>query len=276
MTRLSPHFQFSQSSLQDYVDCARRFELRHIERLAWPAPESEPLLIYEEHQAQGARFHRMIHQHLAGIPAAALAPLAQDEPLRRWWAAWQQHGLAGLPDQHYPEITLTMPLGAYRLMARYDLIAIEPGERAVIVDWKTSENRPQRDRLAERLQTVVYRAVLALAGAHLNGDQPIPPEQIEMVYWFTDHPAERFGYSADQLQADLDWLAGLVAEIEQRDVFDLTADERRCKFCNYRSLCDRGERAGDFREAEVGAEGGNETDGAGFVIDLDQIAEIEF
>mgnify|MGYP007064289961 CR=1 FL=1 len=34
-------FQFSQNNLQDYLDCARRFELRALRRLAWPAAQSE-------------------------------------------------------------------------------------------------------------------------------------------------------------------------------------------------------------------------------------------
>ena len=271
------HFQFSQSSLQDYADCARRFELRYLERLAWPAPESEPLIEFEQHMAQGARFHGLVHRHLAGIPAAALDPLAQEAPLDRWWAAYQRCGLDGLPAQRHPEITLTVPLGDYRLIARYDLIAVTPGERAVIMDWKTSLHRPKRDRLAARLQTVVYRYVLALAGAHLNGDQLIAPEQIEMVYWFAETPEqpERFPYSADQFHADGLMLSRLVQEIDTRTVFDLVQDEKFCNFCTYRSLCNRGTRAGDFREAEPFIEAEDDA-GAGFDFDLDQIAEIEF
>ena len=37
-------FRFSQSSLQDYVDCRRRFQLRYLQNLAWPALQSEPAL----------------------------------------------------------------------------------------------------------------------------------------------------------------------------------------------------------------------------------------
>lgn len=274
---LSSHFQFSQSSLQDYADCARRFELRYLEQLAWPAPESEPLLEFEQHMAQGARFHGLVHRHLAGIPTAALDPLAQEPPLDRWWAAYQRCGLDGLPIQRHPEITLTVPLGDYRLIARYDLIAMQPGERAVIVDWKTSLHRPRRDRLATRLQTVVYRYVLARAGAHLNADQPVTPKQIEMVYWFAETPdqPERFLYSADQFHADGLMLTELAREIAARTVFDLVQDEKVCTFCAYRSLCNRGVRAGDFREAEFAFET-DDAAGAGFDIDLDQIAEIEF
>ena len=48
MSLLPPGFQFSQRSLQDYVDCRRRFELRYLQNLAWPAVEAEPHLEQEK------------------------------------------------------------------------------------------------------------------------------------------------------------------------------------------------------------------------------------
>jgi hypothetical protein len=48
MTLLPLDFQFSQGSLQDYVDCRRRFQLRYLDQLAWPAVEAEPLLEHEQ------------------------------------------------------------------------------------------------------------------------------------------------------------------------------------------------------------------------------------
>ena len=59
----------SQSSLQDYNDCPRRFELRYIQHLAYPAVESEPALENEKHQQEGEYFHRLVQQHMIGIPA---------------------------------------------------------------------------------------------------------------------------------------------------------------------------------------------------------------
>ncbi|NCT22292.1 PD-(D/E)XK nuclease family protein, partial [bacterium] len=59
-------FTFSQSSLQDYADCPRRFQLRYIEQLAWPAVETEPALENERRQQEGLLFHRLAQQHLIG------------------------------------------------------------------------------------------------------------------------------------------------------------------------------------------------------------------
>ncbi|MCP4541151.1 MAG: PD-(D/E)XK nuclease family protein, partial [Chloroflexi bacterium] len=64
---LPADFQFSQASLQDYVDCPRRFQLRYVLRVAWPAPEAEPVLENERYLQQGAAFHRLVHQHALGL-----------------------------------------------------------------------------------------------------------------------------------------------------------------------------------------------------------------
>ena len=48
---------FSANNLQVFEDCERRFELRYIKELKWPAVETEPVLKSEEFLAQGRRFH---------------------------------------------------------------------------------------------------------------------------------------------------------------------------------------------------------------------------
>ena len=147
------------------------------------------------------------------------------------------------------------------------------GQRAVILDWKTSRRRPRREWLAERLQTKVYPYLLVRAGAHLNDGQPLAPEQVEMVYWFANFPDDpaHFVYDAAQYEADEAYLASLVERIGNPP-YPRTSDERDCRYCRYRSLCQRGVEAGPLDEMD-------ETEaGAGFDISLDfeQIAEIEY
>ena len=286
---LPTDFQFSQGSLQDYVDCPRRFLLRYVQGLAWPAIDAEPPLENERYLQQGAAFHRLAHQHALGIPTERLA-VAGDGDIRRWWRNYLQSGPAGLPAKRYPEVVLSAPLGGYRLLARYDLIAIDPamdaamgrGQRAVIVDWKTSRRRTPRDRLQARLQTRVYPFLLVQAGLHLNDSHPLPPEQVEMIYWFSDFPAdpERFSYDRAQHGADEAYLAALIGEIAGRgsdEDFALTSDDRRCRYCRYRSLCRRGEVAGllDDDDGELAGDFDPAADLDAF-LDVEQIAEIEY
>lgn len=44
---LPEDFTFSQSMLQDFVDCPRRFELRYLLDARWPAQETAQALQYE-------------------------------------------------------------------------------------------------------------------------------------------------------------------------------------------------------------------------------------
>ena len=272
--QLGADFAFTQGSLQDFADCARRFELRYIKRLRYPAPEVNQVLEFERRMRQGNRFHKLVQQHINGLPADLLArSLADDADLARWWDDYCQRGLEGLPAQRHAEITLQTHLGGQRLVAKYDLLALEPGGAAVIVDWKTGERVPSRQSLQRRLQTVVYRYVLARAGAHLYGDI-IPPERIRMDYVYVAQGAQRvsFDYSAAQLAEDEARLLEMIESIGAADEFPLTEEVRRCRFCMYRSFCDRGE-AGDLRDFDFDEE--DEAD-EGIDLDFEQIAEIEF
>ena len=302
-------FQFSQGSLQDYVDCHRRFQLRYLLRQAWPAVESEPVLESERFMQQGARFHRLVQQHLLGVPAERLAVFAQDEDLERWWNNYLQvKNPSGVEKvkAFYPEISLSAALGGFRLVAKYDLVVAGDDDRLVIVDWKTSRKRTKRKWLAERLQSRVYPYLLVRAGGQLlaragamHGGKEHRlgkehslgkehrmqralhldnPEQVQMVYWFAEFPdqPEQIKYNQSQYEHDESFLKSLIAEIERRkeNDFDLTPDPKRCAYCVYRSLCDRGRAAGEWDDETT--EALEASDGADIVLDFEQIAEIEF
>ena len=179
-SELPDSFTFSQSSLQDYYDCPRRFQLRYIEHLAWPAVETEPVLENERRLQEGQLFHRMVQQHLVGLPIEKLTQLANTPDLSRWWENYLDHDFNISGYLQHAELTLSAPVGTHRLLAKYDLIAVAPGKNAIIYDWKTYHKRPKDEWMAARMQTRIYRALLIQAGAFLNGAVPIQPEQVEM------------------------------------------------------------------------------------------------
>lgn len=271
-------FPFSQGVLQDFDDCARRFQLRYLLQLAWPAPQAEPVQENEQHIRRGERFHRLAHQALLDVPLERLAASAQadaDPQLAVWWSNFARLLPTVQAGERHPECILSAPLGKHRLLARFDLIQHLPDEnRFVIWDWKTSPVRSKRAWLEQRMQTRVYPYMLASAGKSLNGGQDIAPEQIEMVYWFAAHPdqPERIEYTAQLHQRNQRALLGMLREIEsmQAEQFVKTTDEKQCRFCVYRSLCERGIGAGNFAEREE-EPASNEID-----LDFDQIAEISF
>ena len=262
-------FAFSQSSLQSYVSCPRRFWLSYVEELTWPALEVAP---YDEHEQQlrrGAQFHKLVERAEAGLSKELLSQ-GLDHPLDEWFESYRRHRPADLPKENVEvERVLSVPLaveaGRSRLAARYDLIAVvgdDENRRVVILDWKTNQRATRRSLLQQRMQTLVYPFVLVEASAGLPWG-PVSPEQVEMRYWFTAAPAEpvTFHYSSDLHAANRARLNDILNDIlrgEKQADFPKVADtdenrRRFCSYCVYRSRCDRGIGAGsleEFDEAE--------------------------
>jgi PD-(D/E)XK nuclease superfamily len=266
----SSPFTFSQSSLQDYVDCPRRFQLRYIEQFHWPAVESAPVLENEQRQIEGQNFHRLLQQFFIGLPAEKLTPFTSTENLRRWWDNFMTDPPQVADHSLYTELTLSTPIENHLIVAKYDLVAVNPRRSAIIYDWKTYRRRPGNPWLANRMQTKIYQSLLFKSGKHLNNDQPFTSEKAEMIYWFADFPEEPAKFSFDESKVRNTWneLKQLVKEIVAKQSFPMTDDEKLCGYCVFRSYCERGIKASD-----------GEALGTGPAIDnfsYDQIQETEF
>ncbi|MGC9521088.1 MAG: PD-(D/E)XK nuclease family protein [Anaerolineae bacterium] len=284
MMTLPDDFQFSQANLQDFVDCPRRFQLRYLMELRWPAAQAEPIGEYERRMELGRAYHRLVQQHVLGVPEERIGGTISDPELRSWWENTLAHRPIALYGGDSATATVWSERGiadavaGYRLVAKYDVLIIEPGRRVVILDWKTSTARTPDRFLRERLQTRVYPFLVVRAGAHAHLEAAITPEQVEMVYWFPgvpDSPAH-FRYSEAQYREDGIYLNALIERVAQMgaDDFYLTTDERRCLYCPFRSYCDRGIQAGALEDVEEVFLLQEATDTVEF--DFDQIAEIEF
>jgi len=272
-SKIPKGFVFSQSSLQEYSDCPRRFQLRYLEKLHWPAVETEPVLDNERRQVEGQTFHLLIQQYLLGLPSAQISQLAGSPNLDLWWQNFRSSDFKIKGYAQYPELPLSCPIGEYRLLAKYDLVAINPLQKALIFDWKTYTKRPRDEWMISRWQTRVYRSLLVKAGIHLNDDRSIDPNLIEMIYWYADFPNEpaRFTYNAQQFSRDWSAIEKLVDEISSSTEFSMTDDENLCRFCQYRSYCERGTQAGILDKETPEAESDNDSE-----INIEQIGEIEF
>jgi PD-(D/E)XK nuclease superfamily len=270
---------YSAHNLQAFVDCERRFELQYLDRMTWPAVPASPPLVYEQLMADGRRFHQMVQQDLLGSPV--LEPTAADrECVTTWWDNYGMYDPANeVAGRRFVEHMLvgTIGLSGPPLVAKYDLI-VWTGDVAVIFDWKTSPRKPERLHLLERLQTRVYRYLLATAGSALTGGEPIPPEAIQMVYWYAMHPEnpELIAYDTETFTHDEQYLSELVDRIERRRAeghFALTERVRTCQLCTYRSFCGRGGVAGELTGSEADEDAGPDIDLLG---DLDAIEAIAF
>jgi CRISPR/Cas system-associated exonuclease Cas4 (RecB family) len=253
-------FSFSQSSLQAYTDCPRKFWLTYVQQLPWPALEAAPALEYEQHLRWGSAFHKLVERAETGL---AVAAENLSEPLAEWWRAYLAYRPADLDlGQREVEFVLTAvlelpgdPPRPFRLAAKYDLVAIIDDGPIIIVDWKTGLRRPRPEVLQEKWQTALYPFVLVEAAQFLNWG-PIEPERVELRYWFTAAPESpiTFPYNRrrhEEIRARLfstvQAIYAGVAEADYPKIPDTETNRRRfCQYCVYRSRCDRGDVAGDL------------------------------
>lgn len=243
--QLPEDFEFSQSCLQDYADCARRFWLKYVEERVWPAEITRPAIEHEIRMLAGQSFHTLVQQHLNGIPAERLTPYVQGEELEHWWSSYLAASPADLPGQQHIEFTLAARVVGFRLVAKYDLLVVASDGSVSILDWKTSRRKPYRDRLAIHAQTRVYPFLVVRAGSQLMGVKQVSPERIRMLYWFVEAPTqpEIFDYSSELYRRDEAYLAYQIEQIagaQGAEDFAQTMNARACEPCVYRSYCLRG------------------------------------
>ena len=278
--KLPDRLDFTQSNLQDYVDCHYRFYLRYLLRTKWPALVVDDAIDFERRGQTGARFHRLVQQYLLKVPEKRLSDLAAADPdpnVAQWWDDFLAFVPPLLLGERFVETILSTSLHGRRLLAKYDLVLLKDNGQLLIFDWKTSRKQPRQAWLLDRVQTRLYRYILTQAAANLTSGKKTDPEKVTMQYWFAPHPGTSITlpYSQEEFTADGNYFTDLVDEIFTRPEgnFEKTSDLRECRYCVYRSHCDRGTEAGDL----AGFEDFNlETEDFDQELDFEEIEEIEF
>lgn len=264
MSSLPAGFRHSQSSLACFGACARRFWLRYAERLDWPAPHSQQDAAREAAMQRGRQFHRLAQQHALGLDVAPVVEAAGSD-LQRWWQRYLDAPPAVPDGRVFSELEISAAVGGACVTAVFDRLACGANGRFVIVDWKTGQQRPDRDRLASSWQTIVYPFVLVEGGRSLNGGAAIAPEQVALVYWFAEHPDApvRFDYDAAAHERARSRLATALERIRAREGradFAKTDDHAACRRCVYRAYCQRAAAPAAAPATDAAAEGFQHTE----------------
>ncbi len=273
-----PDFRFSAQSLQDYEDCQRRFMLRYIQKLDWPAEESSPYLEYELFRQKGNLFHQCVNQYFHHLDPRLIEKQIDYADVLSWW----KNFLSFIKTQSFTfsvaETLFQTHLAGYPVVAKYDLLVSQQDGTYIIYDWKTtaSERKPKREIYTKKLQTILYPYILSQCSFGLAKQENIDPASITLTYWFPQFPEqpESFPYSSVQLAQDRSTLEHLIREIVSQpiDDFPLTDDEKRCRFCIYRSYCGRGEKAGSMYNEDSDLEYSSDN----LDLDIENVEEIRY
>jgi hypothetical protein len=273
---LPNNFLFSSNNLQDYLDCPRRFELKYILKQSWPAVSSLPVQEMEYKIRIGTQFHKVIHQYLAGIPAPDLEIFIQDGEIKNWFAVTQKYIEPLLKHPFLSEYSVIAPINGFHLVAVFDFISYQNDNKIVISDWKTTSRKPRRELFTQSVQTILYPFIAFEARNQIfSGSESLNQEDFSLEYFFPAFPDETISVDFDKniYTANQVVILSLLNEINKKESgsFEKTSNEKRCAFCQYRSLCERGIQAGKLDDESI-------MESHSFLenLDFEQIDEIPF
>ncbi len=231
-------FHYTQSKLRDFEDCPRRFYLKYIVNQRWPSPLAKPQNDIEVAMRRGQRFHRLIERHRLGISLETLRrTVGEDEVMQGWLQRYE----ALLPrlgkfDREQAEVILTTSVADFPLLAKFDLLGLQ-GQSISAIDWKTGWLPPEH-QLARRMQTIVYLYVLYQEAATWLGHVRISNYTLTYV-GLRNSEIRSFGVDADNISAIAERIRSTIEAIAQSDFAKVESDHP-CRYCIYRSLCNRG------------------------------------
>lgn len=235
----------SAMSLKIFQLCPLRFKFRYLDGLFLALPSAGTA---EDRWAieRGEHFHLMARRYYAGLDPATLADPVEQQELDHWLSLLAGFLPRTFDRAFYPELELRLNRPDMRLMAKFDLVVVDPDGRATIFDWKTERRMPRRKFLEQSFQTIIYRYMLCAAGGAYSPVGRFKPEQVQMIYWNPIYPHrwERLDYSEAQYRLDEEYLQRQIALIlaTPADRFLATPDRSVCARCEYQMLC-HGRRA---------------------------------
>lgn len=239
----------SAMSVQDYLDCRRRFQLYALDIQSWPGMPVGLSQERERRRQQAIEFHRLLERYYLGMDSELLLQMVSDIVARFWW----QRYLALIPVDRddvelvFPEKWMQVWLEGFLLKARLDLLVVGRDGSVVVFDWKTTKQKPEFSDYLSRVQTRVYLYVIGEQVASLLG-RSISLSQVKMVYWFVEYPESSvvIEYSDVMHRENKLFLGEIFSDIS-RDLGNLSLGEWSktenlglCRLCSYCTLCDRG------------------------------------
>lgn len=235
-----PERHMSAHALSIFNYCPLRFRFRYIDNLQWSRIWSTSP---EERKAieRGENFHLMARRYYAGLDPAQVADPLEQRQLEHWLSLLQGFLPRSFDREFHPELELRLNRPEMRLLAKFDLVVVDPDGRGTIFDWKTERRFPRRTYLANSMQTLVYRYMLCAAAGAYSPRGRFKPDEVSMIYWNPLFPErwERMTYSESQFEKDETRLQSLINTILRTppDGFPATSNEKACLHCEYRPIC---------------------------------------
>lgn len=215
----------SATSLQDFADCPRRFELTYLKQLDWPREVNLAAL------ELGNLLHRTVQQYLLGIPISNAPVISSEIDLHNLRQIVSNALSASTSCENKVEYQVQLVSGSTVIVGKFDFLQICPDGSVHVYDWKTDQHFKSRGYYEKRIQTklylwlasqlyvprVVHLHIVSLRGQGSHIFQPSPAEII------------RYGEQLTELSAQV--------RATPEGGFNRTFDKSICEFCKFDTYC---------------------------------------
>lgn len=263
-------FELSASRLGTALNCRRQYYYQYVNRLDWPESFDDDFQLVEEFTRLGRDFHLAIQRVLQGILTIDEAIRLNTGDVGVWLTRWKRMVVLPKNGEIFSELALSSLHGDFLWRGTLDLL-VRDGDRIHIYDWKTSRHQTNRAKLESMPQTRLYRALFVENAAALFGMDRSCVDQIKMTYWYTNFPEQpiTISYSERAYQADVAWISEIAETLrsEAKEDYPLTLQLQKCKYCRYRTHCNRA--IPDLAESDA-----DEFDWGWMEADFDPMAEM--
>lgn len=239
------YFIYSQNSINTYKSCPTKFKYKYIDKINWKYDDIESREYYDSLKV-GSEFHLLCERYFNNIP------LGINENTNPKFKKWIDKIKKLLPinnsdDKIYlPEYEVRLNLYGNIITAKYDLIIIDK-DNIEIWDWKTENVKLEYKNVKDRIQTIVYM-LLAKEVVCKIFNLNISTNNIKMKYYqpqYDDMPVEivynqeKHELNKSNIVRYIDMIKNTNYEENDRYKYQLTRNDRHCKFCEFNKLCNR-------------------------------------
>lgn len=231
---------FSQSALEIFQKCRRRFQYRYIDGLYWPAKWGIDAEIEKELE-KGRKFHLLAERYY--IDGSLQDQIVEDSEL----SAWLKRLKRFLPYSKHiisSEQELRCSKKNLKFLAKYDLLNYNKEKKMIeLYDWKTDKKSLLGKELQNSTQSRFYLYLFKKAGQRYFSDKYDLENNPILIYWNPRFPEEKkiITYTDEDFSNDSHYFENLVEKILNEDKFPMTDNLNICQYCEYRPIC-RGKR----------------------------------
>ena len=220
---------YTNSMLKDWQTCSNKYFFKYVRKIIIPKKE--------EYFELGKKVHALINYHLNGFDNSILTTGANQDIITHYESILSHPVLKLIPFKTEWGFNVRIKDSKNMFIGRIDAIFFDKkNKKYTIVDWKTGMKIPQNPILEPQAQIYLY----AFYKSQKDLEIQIKPEDITFTFIQTPTLNETSVHFSQELLEKFEHnFLKEIKEIERVSFKNLSINEKKCDFCEYRFMCQK-------------------------------------